>query len=324
MCPAPRSVIVLLAIFWSNCASAQQYAHLRLKAENSLVIAWDGASTDADENQITVSDVEGHPVTTLNVLRPVQEARRVGIYDVSARGNLIAVAAVYGSKQGNRQVHPVASLLLFDFSGRLLSAFALEPSREIELLAIDGRSNIWTLTDGAGTGVDPSTVPMVVEYSPEGKIVREVLKRNLFPFHATFNRQDIDIGSPAMGYSSGVVWFWLPGSTDFVTISTSDAKATVMKTQLPKKAGRKEMPLSVARESSGNVLLQVREDDDQLRPEVQSEVAYYSWSPSTNAWSQFKPGACEPGRLIGVSDKGQVHLHYEAGRTTNCIFGEAP
>jgi hypothetical protein len=236
----------------------------------------------------------------------------------------MAGAAVYASKPGNRQVRPGASLVLFDFSGRLLSAFALEPSREIGVLAVDDQSNIWTLTDGAGTGVDPSTVPMVVEYSPEGKIAREVLKRNLFPFHATFNREDVDIGSPAMGYDSGVVWFWLPGSTDFVTISTRDAKTARMKTQLPKKAGRHEVPLSVAREPSGNVLLQVREDDDQLRPEVQSEVAYYSWSLSTHGWSQFKPGACEPGRLIGVSDKGQVHLHYEAGRTNNCIFGEAP
>jgi hypothetical protein len=163
-----------------------------------------------------------------------------------------------------------------------------------------------------------------VEYSAEGKIVRELLKRSMFPFHAAFTRENTDIGSPAMGYDSGIVWFWLPGSTDFVTISTSDAKTAIMKTQLPKKEGRHDAPLSVAREPSGNVLLQVREGDDQLRPEVQSEVAYYSWSPSTRAWSQFKPGACEPGRLIGVSDNGQVHLHYEAGRTNICIFGEAP
>jgi hypothetical protein len=195
---------------------------------------------------------------------------------------------------------------------------------QIGLLAVDDQSNIWTLTDGAGAGVDPSTVPTVVEYSSKGKIVRELIKRNLFSFHASFNRENTDIGSPAMGYCSGAVWFWLPGSTDFVTISTSDAKTALMKTQLPQRAGRKEVPLSVTREISGNVLIQVREDDDQRRTEVKSEVAYYSWSPFTHSWLQFRPDACEPGRLIGISDKGQVHLHYESGHANICIFSEKP
>jgi hypothetical protein len=115
-----RFAMLLLPIL--PCDASAQYAHLRLKAENSMVISWDGVSSDPNENQITISDTQGHPLTTLNVLRPVQDARRVSIYDVSAQGNLIAVAGVYENKEGNHQVHPVASLLLFDFSGRLLSA----------------------------------------------------------------------------------------------------------------------------------------------------------------------------------------------------------
>jgi hypothetical protein len=317
-----RSAMFLLVIVASCCAGAHdQPPNRTLKSENGLVIWWTVASSDANANQIEISDDQGHAVAALRVLRHVREARRVSIYDVSARENLIAIAAVYQSKEGDRQVRPAASLLLFSFEGQLLSAFALDPSHVIRRLVLDDHANIWTLTDHADSNVNPATVPMVVEYTREGAVSRQLLTRNMFPFHASDTRESTAIGAPVMGYDSGVVWFWLPGSTDFVTISTSDGKATMMKTELPKKTGRKEVPLGIARESSGNVVLQVREDDDQRRPEVSSEVAYYRWSPSTQSWSQFRPGTCESGRLIGVSDKGQVYLHNRAGQPSYCVFG---
>jgi hypothetical protein len=202
----------------------------------------------------------------------VKDASRVSIYDVSARRNTIAVAAVYNSNQGNRKVRPASSLLLFNFSGQLLRAFALEPSHAIARLAVDDESNIWTLTDHADVNVNPSTVPMVVEYTAAGKILRELLTRDMFPFHAKDTKENLTIGPTAMGYDAGVVWLWLPGSTDFVTISIRDGKTAMMKTQLPKRAGRTVVPLGIARDTSGNVLAQVREDDDQGRPEIKSDV----------------------------------------------------
>jgi hypothetical protein len=125
------------------------------------------------------------------------------------------------------------------------------------------------------------------------------------------------MGRAEMGCYSGVVWFWLPGSTDFVTISTTDGKATATKTELPKRQGRRMVVLSIARESSGNVVGQFREDDDQFRRSVQSIITHYIWRASTNSWSQFKPSGCDPGRLIGMSDKELVYMqHGTAGSET--------
>ena len=316
---AMASAIIMTIL--SCYASGQEYAHLQVKAEHAFVISWDGISDDRDNSQITVSNLQGDRPMGLNVLRPVPDAKSVSVWDVSIRGNLVAVAAVYKAKEGIPPAHPVALLLLFDFGGRLLSAFHVDPARQVYLLAIDDQSNIWTLTDGGGTTVDPSTVPMVIKYSADGKVLKELLKHNLFPFHAESIRSDIEIGSPVMGYDSGVVWFWLPGSNDLVTIRTTDANTAIMKTQFPTRAGHKEVPLAIARESSGNLIAQVREDDDQLRPEVVSEVAYYRWSASTGLWSKFSPGACESSRLIGVSDAGQVYGQFASGRVVgHCVF----
>jgi len=267
-------------------------------------------SSDPTAKQISVADEQGDISAQLNLLRIVPDARRASIYDVSANRQLIAVAAVYESKEGkgNRKVRPTATLLVFDRQGELRSSFALAPSHAIARLVVDNDSNIWTLTDGAGTEVNPAKVPVVVEYTAEGKVVREVLTRDMFPFHALDTQSNVIMGSAVMGCDSGMVWFWLPGSTELVTVSTSDGKAVIKKTELPKRHGRREVVLAISREPSGNVVGQFREDDDQFRPSVPAEIAHYVWSPSTGSWSQINPNRCEPGRLIGMSEKGPIYM----------------
>jgi hypothetical protein len=273
------------------------------KAEGGHIISWDVVSDDSSAKQVSIADEDGHQIASLAVLGPVQDARRVSIYDVSARDHLVAVAAVYESKAGNRELRPAAALLLFNLEGQLLSSLALEPSHQIALLAIDDQSNVWTLTDHADTLVDPSTVPMLVEYTTKGAVAKELLKRSTFPLHASDLQQNAEIGSPTMGYEAGVIWFWLPGSTDFVTVSTHDYKAVMVKTLLPTVARGKIVPLNVRRASSGNLVAQVTEVDEQGK----RVLAHYKWSPEST-WQAFSPRGCEGGRLIGADSRQQVYL----------------
>ena len=315
---ASRFGVILVIVSSFYLYAHGQVPHRQWKYEDGLVISWDPISKDATAKQIEISNEAGQVVTTLNVLGPVRDARRVSIYDVSARRNEIAIAAVYESKEGNRQVRPTAALLLFDLSGRLLSVFALEPSHQIALLAVDDESNIWTLTNHADINVDPSTVPMVVKYTAKGEVAKELLTRTMFPFHASDMRQNTVIGGPAMGYEAGVVWFWLPGSTDFVTISTSDNKITRTKTLLPQRAGRNVTPVSVWRESSGTLVAQVGENDGQGN----RVPAHYRWSPDA-AWTRFEPDNCIGGMLIGVGDKRLMYVLHSGERTDLCSLQSA-
>ncbi len=290
-------------------------AHNVVKAENGFIIAW-SALSGANENQIDVFEDSGRPVTSINVLHLVPEARVVGIFDVSVRPGMVAIAASYASKEGDKNVHPAFSLLIFNFSGQLVSAFVLEPSRQIFRLAIDEGSNIWTLTTNS-VGKDPSTVPMIVEYAPTGTVLKELLPRSSFPLHARLIRETPSTGRTAMGYDSGYIWFWLPGSTDLVTVSVSDGKSSMTKTQLPTRANHTEVPLAVARESSGDIVAEFREDGDRG-----SNLAYYKWSPSTNYWSLFKPGACDGEWLIGAGVDAQMYLRREGDRANICSFSK--
>src|ERR1700730_2082721 len=133
---------LVVLIISSSSLYADEVVASDVRYDGGLIISWQNDSSDAGSNQIEISDTQGHPVAGLNVLRPVPDARRVSIYDVSARGNLVAVAAVYVHKQGSRKVRNTASLLLFNLRGQLLSALALGLSHGIARLAVDDRENV--------------------------------------------------------------------------------------------------------------------------------------------------------------------------------------
>ncbi|MGC2477723.1 MAG: hypothetical protein WA485_25520 [Candidatus Sulfotelmatobacter sp.] len=292
------------------------------KAENGLIISWvdipiSVASNEKDNveaGQVDIYHENGQLITSFNVLRPVDGARAVSIYDVSAQpGGPIAVAAVYVSEKGDRNVPPpAASLVLFDFKGRLLSAYALSPARQIRKLVVDERSNVWTLTENF-VYPDSPNVPMVVEYTAAGTVARELLPHNMLQSQGSPTMESLMTGMITMGSDSGVVWFWLPGSTDLVMISESDGSVTHVKTELPKRESYIVVPLDVARESSGEVVGVFREE----REDGKSNVAYYAWSPLTRIWSSFNPGPCEGERLLGISNTGEI---YEGRGGDICSF----
>jgi len=289
------------------------------KAENGLIISWlnsrvdvveRGETDDPEAGRVDVFDERGGSIASFNVLRLVEGARGVSIYDASSRpGGIIAVGAVYASK--DRGIPPAASLLVFDSSGRLLSAYALADARIVKKLAVDKDSNIWTLTDNF-RDTEPSTAPMVVEYAPDGKEVRELLPRSVLWSHGT-PKEGLYLGRVTMGCGNGVAWIWLPGTTELVTISTSDGTVSVVQTGLPRREKHKEDPLDVVREPAGDAVGAFREDGE----DGKSEIAYYAWSPSTRAWSRFQPGACDGDRLLSVSDSGQIY-HDRQGNI--CLF----
>jgi hypothetical protein len=291
--------------------------HTWVKTENGLIIAWHrGNSRDADASRISIFDKQGHPLLKFDILRIVPEAESVSIWDVSARPQqLIAVAATYIKGQ---TASPGTVLLDFDFKGNLVSAVALEPSREIAAVALDDNLNAWTLTWGSG-GKDAASAPLVVEYGRTGEIVREVLTRNLFPPNEDVFHQNSRTGALAAGYDSGIFWFWLPGSTDFVTIRTKDgAVISRAQTGLPSLQDHSVWPLHLTREASGSLIVQVRIDDQSPKPT--SSLAFYAWSPEIKTWSPFSVDPCQGHRLIGVNGDEQIFVDFANTPSSICSY----
>jgi hypothetical protein len=280
-----------------------------VKAENDLIIAWHrGISRNSDSSRINVFDEQGNRLVAFDILRLVPEAESVSIYDVSAwPQQMIAVGAVYSKGPA---VTPADVLLFFDFKGALFSATALDPSREIARLELDDKLDAWTLTLGPGDK-NPKDAPLVVEYDGTGKVVRELLPRDLFPMHSEHLAENPQVGAVSAGYESGAFWFWLPGSTDLVTIRTEDGEVTTRTTTgLPRVLDGTVWPLGVFREASGAVIADVR--IQRQAPTKEALLAHYAWSPQAKSWSPFDPGSCAGGdRLIGVNGNDQIYLRFD-------------
>lgn len=271
------------------------------KAEDGLILSWQLKSEDATERQVSISDGQGRLITSLKLLKIVPSAASAWVYDVSARpGGFIAVAADYVSKEGSQRLRPASALLLFNFDGTLLSFFSLAPWRAIERLEIDDQSNIWTLTSIAEEGKDPAKCSMLVEYTPNGDVVKELLARNLFPLHAGEIQGNSTIGFTHMGYDRAGLWFWLPGSEVFVTIPSSGGEPKIVKTGLPG-GDVFEVQTNMTREESGDLVGQFREGP-------MGRDAYYRWSPSTKSWIASQAGECNGGWLVGNEGRGLVYI----------------
>jgi hypothetical protein len=302
-------------------AGAQQVGTLRtpdadwVKAENGVIIAFTPKSSDASANQIEIFDVKGQPLVSLNLLRATPEARRVSIYDVSALPNkLIAVAAVYSKGDGSPAVD---TLQYFNFQAKLLSFLLLEPSREIARLAVDKDQNVWALSRSSGGG-DTSLLPMVVEYSHEGLVLKQMLHRNEFPEHEQILRQDPGVGVVQFGYSEGWLWFWLPGSTDLVVADTTNGTVLRSKTGLPGTAGN-AVPIRMIREESGRLVAET-ETLDHSTP-----LALYQWSPKTKSWTAFESTGCGAGYgPVGMNGQQQIYIEANDGTDQEiCAFTPA-
>jgi hypothetical protein len=275
------------------------------KAEDGLVLSWHSMAANAATDQIDVADITGQKLVSLNVLRLVPEAAKVDISDASAiRNRSIAVAVSYISKEGVVKVRPASAIVVFDFEGHLISFLALAPWRDALRIELDADSNIWTLNSNADETRNAAESFMLTEYSARGSVLRELLPRNVFPAHSDEIHGNTKIGFAEMGRTSHDVWFWLPGSTELVTVDSS-GQTSFGKTGLP---ASKEPPIPVnfAVDKSGDLVGQFRVGKE--------SAVYYRWSQSSKAWTGFDAGACIGGYLAGTDQDRLIFLKSQANQ----------
>ena len=160
---------------------------------------------------------------------------------------------------------------------------------------------------------------MVVEYDSAGTKVRELLKRSDFPAHAGQNIETAENGTIGFGYDHGSIWFWLPDSTDFVTIKTQDGSITKTKTGLPQ-GSPNEAPIAIFLDS-GVLYAQIL---GKRRAEDSGKWGYFSWAAATKSWSRLEPEGCvEHHRLVGFDLGKSIFATYDGSGTNLCTSSES-
>lgn len=294
--------LVVVMVLFKSLVPAQQ-AHIpsaygAVKAENGLIIGWKLNSEDPATRQIDVYDRDGNLLVGLTPLRFVAEARGDSISDVSGLpGRVIVVAAVFS--KGDAFV-PAASLLYFDFAGRLLLSLALDPSREVMRVTVDAEANVWTLTAGTG-GQKPSDAPMIVGYRMSGQVFKELFIRSDFPVHVSLTQENEEIGVPGLGHTSDRIWFWLPGSTDLVTFKPDGSSIKRESTNLPRQSLH-ETTMKVLLTDEGALVAQIMGIQEGQR---RGHLGFFSRSATKPPRWQPLYHACDDCKLVGL-DRGTL------------------
>src|SRR6267142_5064119 len=91
-------------------------------------------------------------------------------------------------------------------------------------------------------------------------------------------------------------WFWLPSSTDLISIDTMTGAVARTKTGLPSIKDHAIWPLQMGREGSRSLVATfgMKTNSAAAKP----QLAYYVWSPEHNEWPEFSPGECKGSWLI--------------------------
>lgn len=302
----------------ASSVSAQQIgsfpgyeANMLHRVDRGLILTWKANHSDS-KDEIRAYDMQGRLLAHFGVLGLVPEAKTVSVWDVAAKpGEFIAVAAVYAKPNAVQN-----ELLLFDFNGKLMSAFVLAPSRGIARLAIDDNLNIWTLTESSGDQ-SPDAVPMVVEYNSSGKEIRDILKRSEFPPYQQIIRVSAKGGHPNLGVDGNTLWFWLPESKDLVTVNTETAEVSRMNIGGPALESG-VYPSTLYRLSDASYVSTTLNRNSGSGPSAPA----YTWSQQSRQWgSAAQPGSCGDGYVLwGVWEHKALLLGRDSGSLCTASF----
>jgi hypothetical protein len=125
------------------------------------------------------------------------------------------------------------TLLVYSVDGALTRATSLAPNLEIRKLEFDSQGNVWTLTMSSGDQ-SPDNAWMVIEYGPDGKIIKRLGARSEFPSDAAVLREGKEVGGEvSFGLSGDRIWFYLPDTHQLAIAGLSGPSFDRYSTSIP-------------------------------------------------------------------------------------------
>ena len=188
--------IFWLAIIFSCFANAADpfIASYPVQSMGDMMPRWDQGNrrvlsyqsqTASEQVGVQITSIDpSEPTVKINVLKDfpgASQAILVGIAPGPGRSIFVAGRLQYSKPEGGTALKEV--ILTYDASGKLIKVWDVAPY-EPETIASDESGNVYSfgvrfdVFNRKGTAIDYGTL---VEYSPDGKVVKEMLAASLFP-----------------------------------------------------------------------------------------------------------------------------------------------
>jgi hypothetical protein len=245
------------------------------------------------------------------VLREFPEAREIDVWNVAATPDG-GVALLCVLQLGQRRVQHV--LLTYDAWGMLRKVWDMHPYHHHQI-AVDANSNVYAFGHRLDRGDEPAEpdYPLLVKYSPDGKVLRELLPRSRFPAgmdvvgtnSSTGEHQLLVVRNSLVLYVAGtkeLFWFDLSGE-----LQQRLPLSSVLNQMAADTGSAWVEILCLAVKSNGEVLAQIR-----LWPRDGSSesirFAMVRIAADTSSWEGLSPTtrAPQPGWFLGLNREGKL------------------
>lgn len=233
--------------------------------------------------------------------------------DVDRAGTTLVIAGTAVSAGGELY----GTLLLYTLSGRLVKEIRTGARQHLDV-GIDREGRIWSFGTDADAERAGEDFPLVVCYSPEGKLLKGEISRSQLP-------AQIDVGSegPQLGgrfffrLTDQGFYFWIPQTQQLFEADYSGeilSTFSALKPDLGAKADPQRKTLEkyidgLAMTSSGQVFAQFEEEFSK-NGQQGFAIAHFRLNRATGRWEQASPASAtpDPGRLLGARGESLVFL----------------
>jgi hypothetical protein len=163
---------------------------------------------------VRVIDQDKNKNVYIYPLKDFSEAKHAYIWDAAATpegGAVLSAIISYRESAAQPQLFPPKSVLLtYDARGALVKLWDVRPYHHMRV-AVDKQGNVYAL--GARNSDDPS-YPMLVKYSPEGKVLREFLPANTYHDGDKVITNPSSMGSNRLFIEGDDLFLWLAGPSE--------------------------------------------------------------------------------------------------------------
>lgn len=207
----------LLTLTSLGGAIDRQVAAYRADAPQYMISKWDEANqrvlsfrsqTPKGPAEIQINGTDGSQAVTIDVTRDFPGAIAAVVSDVAAGPDrsLVAVCRIVYETPKLKPPKLKELILTYSSSGALTKIWDIAPY-EGEAVSVDEDGNVYSfgVRFGAGNAADYGTI---VEYSPDGKVVKEMLPMSLFPVDADPTRYDAKTGPCFLRASEGKIYVY--------------------------------------------------------------------------------------------------------------------
>lgn len=295
--------------------------------------------TDPNQASVVNYGAASQPQATLSLLKDFPDASEADVWDVAgAPGGGIVLAAVlrYGATDSYTLAKSELMLLTYDRYGKLTKAWNTYPFH-VHKIVVDNEGDVYAF----GERIDrpdkmgQADYPIFIEYSPRGKVLRDLLNRSAFPMDSFVVEAGPNTGDNQLLLVNDSPLLYVGTTQELFRFGDDGAISERIKLhplfqQIAAQTGMSNVQIVRFGISDGQLVAQLRLRNTDSTGRVAAQQVVMARldirDPSHFAWDQMGQltPAFSPGAFLGLGSQGRLMFMTHDDQYNLYILAESP